>query len=650
MKRLLHPVWAIVCLFSASVSMEAKNIRIVSPGGRLTVNLQTGQGPLHWTVDCDGQPLFTVSDVSLTLGTQVLGGAAVPKRVQQTQMSETIRPTVPLKHSVVQSRYTLATLQFGTYRLELRVMDNAVAHRFVTNLKGEVEVTDEQFTLQPIGDYLAHTQPCASFNTSYEEAYRHQPLTEWAQDGHLATVPALLSIDADRQLLIGESDVDDYPRLFLRAGSRGITTAFPKAPLAWEPRGDRGETITQEAPYIAKTQGRRTFPWRFVVVTDSRGLLEQTVPLQLARRSALADTGWIRPGKFSWEWWNGAAPYDPDVDFKAGCNYETYCYYADFAAKFGIQYILLDEGWARSTRDPFHGNDQLRLPELIKYCNQRGVGIALWLPWLTVWQHLDTLFSTYAQWGIPAVKIDFMDHADQWMVNFYKRVTAEAAKYKIIVDWHGAFTPAGLEYEYPNLVSYEGVRGLEQMGNCHPDNTLYLPFIRNAVGAADFTPGGFFNMQPGYYRATRPNSGAMGTRCFQMALYIVLESGIQMLADSPTRYYQSPDCTRFIASVPTVWDETHCLAAEAGRYVVVARRSGQRWYVGGIANGEQAERTLSLPLDFLRPGSHRLTLFRDGTNAGYQAMHYSKVEQTVDITSVLQVRMVRNGGFAAVIE
>jgi alpha-glucosidase len=241
-----------------------------------------------------------------------------------------------------------------------------------------------------------------------------------------------------------------------------------------------------------------------------------------------------------------------------------------------------------------------------------------------------------------------MDHADQWMVNFYKRVTAEAAKYHIIVDWHGSFTPAGLEQEYPNLVSYEGVLGLEQMGGCRPENTLFIPFIRNAVGPADFTPGGMNNMQPDKYRAGRPNSGAMGTRVFQMALYVVLESGVQMLADNPTRYYQNDDCTRYIASVPTVWDETRCLSAKAGEYLVVAKRKGQKWFIGAITNG--TPRDLTLSLSFLASGNHKLTAFKDGVNADYQAMHYNKIEQSVTSGTSLNIHLAKNGGWAAVIE
>ena len=645
MKKLFFFLASLILVFSTSV---AKTVKITSPDRILTVSVQADKGKLGWTVSRNGKQLYSVSGVSINVGGQTFGGQTAPKRVKQDVVRQLLYPVVPLKNATIYDQYTEATIQFDTYSVVLRVMDNAVAHRFVTDLKGEVEVRDEQFTLVPTDGFVVNYQSCGSFNTSYEEAYQHKSLSEWQKSGGLATVPALLSRNDDTQLLIGESDVDDYPRLFLTTNEQGITTAFPKAPIEWEPRGDRSENITKEADYIARTQGKRAFPWRFVVVTDSKGLIEQTVPVQLARPNVLEDTSWIRPGKVSWEWWNGAAPYGPDVDFKAGCNYETYCYFADFASRFGIEYILLDEGWARSTRDPFHGNDQLRLPELIKYCNQKGVKIILWLPWLTVHQNFDTLFKTYAEWGITAVKIDFMDHADQWMVNFYKRVTAEAAKYHIIVDWHGSFTPAGLEQEYPNLISYEGVRGLEQMGGCRPENTVFLPFIRNAVGPADFTPGGMNNMQPDRYRSERPNSAAMGTRAFQMALYVVLESGVQMLADTPTRYYQNEDCTRFISSVPTTWEQTRCLAAEAGQYVVVAKRKGRKWYIGGITNDK--ERTLYLPLTFLEEGQHHMTAFKDGLNAGYQAMHYNKVELNVNRSSAIEVKMARNGGFAAIIE
>ena len=648
MKRTLFCI-LLVALTAAVAFSAPKTTRLHSPDGSISVELATGSDYVSYTVLKEGKAVYEMRDIRLVTGTETFPEGSV--KVGKTRfMMDRIQPVVPLKFSTITVEYNETEISLGKgVSMLLRVMDNCVAYRFIMDRKGDVEIFDDHFLLIPADGFTANYQTARSFNTSSEEPYRSGTLAEWgASDRKLATSPLLLSGPDDAQLLIGESDLDDYPHLFLTTDGTAVLPTYPKVPLRWEPASDRSERILEEAPYIAKTSAQRSFPWRWVAVTDSRGIIEQTIPTQLSRRSVLDDTSWIQPGQFSWEWWNGAAPFGPDVDFKTGCNTATYKYYADFAAKFGVEYILLDEGWARTTADPFHGNDNLDIHELIRYCNGIGVKIVLWVPWVTVYNNFDTIFKTYAEWGIPAMKIDFMDHADQWMVNFYKKVTAEAAKYHIVLDWHGAFTPAGLEYEYPNLLSYEGVLGLENMERCTPANTVWIPFIRNAVGAADFTPGGMNNMQPERFRAMRPNSGAPGTRAFNMALYVILESGVQMLCDNPTRYYQNEDCTRYIASVPTTWDETRALAAKAGEYVIVAKRKGNKWFIGGITNG--TDRNFTLKLDFLSSGKHQMTAFQDGINAGFQAMHYNKVERTVDNKATVDIQMARNGGWAAVIE
>ena len=407
--------------------------------------------------------------------------------------------------------------------------------------------------------------------------------------------------------------------------------------------------ILKEEAYIARTAGTRSFPWRYIVVAQNDAqLIENTMTCRLSTPSVLDDTSWLRPGQVSWEWWNGATPYGPDVNFKAGCNLETYKYFIDFAARFGIPYILMDEGWAKSTRDPYTPNPDVDLHELIRYGKEKGVGIVLWLTWLTVDRHLE-LFETFEKWGVKGVKIDFMDRSDQWMVNYYERVARKAAEHHLFVDFHGSFKPAGLEYKYPNVLSYEGVRGMEQMGDCRPDNSLYLPFMRNAVGPMDYTPGAMLSMQPEVYRADRPNSASIGTRAYQMALFVVFESGLQMLADNPTLYYRNEECTRFITQVPVTWDETRVLAAQAGEYVVVAKRKGNRWFIGGITNGKT--RQFDLPLNFLQQGrTYSMTSFTDGINADRQAMDYRRNESRTDAAQSLHIQMARNGGFAAVLE
>ena len=648
MKIIIRTVWLMALALLVPMAANADE-KIFSPDKSIVVDLRTGKGNFGWSVTKNGKKVYTINDIRLIVDGKTLAGGDAVKSVKRKSVSETIKPVVPLKFSTIESKYTEAVMNFGSCTVEMRVMDNAVAYRFVTKMKGEVLVDNEHFTIVPESGFTAHYQQCRSFNTAYEERYQHGEAEKWIMENRLATLPMLLSGEQDTQLLIGESDVDDYPRLFLKGNRKGISAALPGAPISWEPWGDRGEIITEEGYYIAKTQGKRTFPWRFVVITDSKGIIEQTVPVQLARRPVLEDTSWIKPGQVSWEWWNGAIPYGPEVTFRAGNNYDTYAYFVDFAAKYGVEYILLDEGWAKDTRDPYTAKPDMHLDKLIAYGKSKGVGIIIWLPWLTVEQNFD-LFEKYAEWGVAGVKIDFMEHSDQWMVNFYKRVVKEAAKHKLLVDMHGSFTPMGLEYEYPNFLSYEGVLGLEQMGGCRPENTLYLPFIRNAVGAADFTPGGMNNRQPDNYTGSRPNSGAAGTRAFQMALYVVLESGIQMLADNPAEYYKNDDCARYIASVPTTWDETRALETEVGKYIIVAKRKGDKWFIGGICEGEQHERVFNVKLDFLGDGEYKLTGFKDGINADIQAMHYNKVEKKVTKDSTIEIKMVKNGGFAAVIE
>ena len=392
-------------------------------------------------------------------------------------------------------------------------------------------------------------------------------------------------------------------------------------------------------------------PWRTVIVSDdARDILASKLTLNLNEPCIYEDVSWIKPGQVSWEWWNDASPYGPDVDFVSGYNLDTYKYYIDFASKFGIPYIIMDEGWAKSTRDPYTPNPKVDLHELIRYGKEKNVGIVLWLTWLTVENNFD-LFKTFNEWGVKGLKIDFMDRSDQWMVNYYERVAREAAKHHLFVDFHGSFKPAGLEYKYPNVLSYEGVRGMEQMGGCYPDNSLYLPFMRNAVGPMDYTPGAMISMQPNVYRSERPNAASIGTRAYQLALFVVFESGLQMLADNPTLYYRNEDCTRFITQVPVTWDETVALEAKAGEYVIVAKRKGDKWFIGGMTNNGEKEREFTIKLDFLnKDRSYQMTSFEDGINAGRQAMDYRCKSSQVKAGEQLTIKMVRNGGFAAVIE
>ncbi len=647
MKRFLT-VPVVICFIAASISAQAqKLIQLASPDNSIKISIDL-KDKIYYSVTCNNDVLLKDCYLQLTLENETLGQQPKLQKQRSFIINTEAVPVVPLKFSTVKDHCNGMLLSFkNNFAVEFRAYNDGIAYRFITNNKDSAYVMNEDFAINFPENYLVHLQQTPSFKTSYEYPYTHLSSNEFNEAGKMSTLPVLIDTRKEYKMLISESDLFDYPCMFLKGtNTNGMHSVFPKVPLEFGDDGDRSVKITKEADYIAKTAGKRNYPWRYIVITKNDGqLLENTMTFKLAPPNALQETSWIKPGQVSWEWWNDASPYGPDVNFVAGYNLETYKYYIDFASKYGIPYIIMDEGWAKSTRDPYTPNPKVDLHELIRYGKTKNVGVVLWLTWLTVENNFD-LFKTFNEWGVKGVKIDFMDRSDQWMVNYYERVAKEAAKYNLFIDFHGAFKPAGLERKYPNILSYEGVLGLEQMGNCKPDNSIYFPFMRNAVGAMDFTPGAMINMQPNVYRAERPNAAGIGTRANQMSMFVIFESGLQMLADNPTLYYRNAECTDFIASVPVTWDETKALKCEVGEYVIVAKRKGNEWFIGGMTNSK--ERSIDVNLDFLTDGkTYEMTSFEDGINAGRQAMDYRKKVAQVKNGNKLTIKMVRNGGFAA---
>jgi len=634
-------------LLSAGV-IHAKQIELRSPSGQLGVTVDVTD-ILSYTISSGNDILLKDCQMSMTLSDGVLGAKPRLSSHKITQHDETINPVVAFKFSSIRDRYNLLTLNFqGKWSVEFRAYDDGIAYRFVTSAKKDMEVLNEDFNLNFPASYLLYLQQSHGFNTAYEEPYTKIESGEWKSSDKMSNLPVLIDTRNKYKILISEADLSDYPCLFLKGnGNNGITSTFAKPPLPSGEGTSYGIRIENEAGYIAKTSGKRTYPWRFFVITaDDKQIIENTMVAKLASANVLQDVSWVKPGQVSWEYWNSASPYG--VDFEAGLNLDTYKYFIDFASAFGIPYILMDDGWALKSSDPYTPNPKVNVHELIRYGKEKNVGIFLWLPWVTVENNID-LFKTFSEWGVKGVKIDFMNRSDQWMVNYYERVANEAAKNQIMVSFHGSFKPAGLEYKYPNVLSYEGVLGLEQMATCTPDNSVYLPFIRNAVGPMDFTPGAMINMQPEAYCGKHPNAASVGTRVHQMAMFVLFETGLQMLCDNPTLYYRNEECTRFLTQIPVTWDETKALAGETGEVVVVAKRKGDKWYIGGITNSK--ERELNLNLDFIiKDKSFKMTSFEDGINAKRQGMDYKRKETTVRHGDNIRVKMARNGGWAAIIE
>ena len=639
---------SLVLMLSIGISSYAqKVVTAQSPDGQTNVCV-TLSDAIYYDVVSHGETLLTRSIIGMQLSDRTLGEKPVLKKKSVKSVEETVNPIFPLKYSQVKNNYTLLTLDMkGGYSVDFRIYDDGVAFRMRTSLPGMIEIMQENTVFQLADECDLVLQQPGGFKTGCEENYSLVKSSQWKKTDRMTELPVLI-MGKNQKILLSEFDLVSYPGLFLMGNSDNSLSAIqPKVPLKYEDDGDRRQRILKEADYIAKTEGTRTFPWRYMLITQEDGrLAENTMPMRLAQKCQLEDVSWIKPGQACWDWLNGI-PYGPDVTFEGGINLETYKYFVDFASRNGIPYIIMDEGWALNTRDPNKTNPKVNLPELISYAKSKNVGIFVWLPWLTVEHNMD-LFEKFEEWGIVGTKIDFMDRQDQWMVDYYDRVAKEAAEHHIMIDFHGAFHPSGLEYRYPNVLTFEGVRGMEFNGSCTPKNSIWFPFIRNAVGPMDYTPGPMICYQPKYHHGNRPFCSGVGTKAYHLAAFVLFESHLQMLMDNPCRYDEWPDCRDFIASVPVNWDDTRVLAAEAGQYIVMAKRRGDKWFIGGITNDK--DRELDVTLDFLPDDAEfEMTSFVDGVNAGTMAMDYLQKKSVVNKGTKLHIRMVRNGGFAAAI-
>ena len=368
---------------------------------------------------------------------------------------------------------------------------------------------------------------------------------------------------------------------------------------------------------------------------------------KLASPCRINDTSWIKPGKLAWDYWNAWNIYG--VDFRAGINTNTYLYYIDFAAKNGIEYVLLDEGWAEST-DIMKVVPEIDLPYIIRYARLKGVSILLWGGWLPLSQKMDEALEHYAELGVKGFKVDFMDRDDQKMVNFYYRLAQKAAEHNLIIDFHGAYKPTGLQRTYPNVINFEGVYGLEYLKGDYPDmpfNDVTIPYIRMLAGPVDYTPGAMVNANKESYRGIHSIPMSQGTRAHQVALYVVFESPLNMLADSPNNYMKEQETTDFLRQIPTVFDQTVALDGKVGEYAVIAREKSDIWYWGAITNWETRE--ITIDFSFLKEGNWQMELFRDGVNADRNGNDYKREVINVNINSKIKVSLATGGGMASMI-
>ncbi len=642
-----------ICLLAflavASTALAAQSsYDLKSPDTRIEIRIRTS-GQLRYDVLLRGNALLENSTLSLDVEHKKLGLQPKVYSAKQRSNDQVVEPVVRQKFAKIRDRYNELRLTMdGGYSVVFRAYNEGVAYRFETTLPDkQVKIYGEEANFNFPTNFVVYYPQEDTFYSHNERKYLPQHLSEIAPM-FIATLPAVVDVRGGAKLAIAESDLSDYPGLWLQGSAPqfALKATFPPYPLKEQQTSDRDYKVVEAADYIAVTAGTRTFPWRVLGIADHDGdLITNQLVYLLESPSNVEDTSWIRPGKVAWDWWND---WNIDgVDFHAGINTKTYEYYVDFASKYGLPYIILDDGWYK-LGDLLQVNPDLKMEELVSYAKQKNVGLILWASWKTLDDQLIPALDQFDKWGIKGIKVDFMQRSDQIMINYFDKVCREAAKRHMLVDFHGDQKPAVMTRTWPNLINTEGVRGMEWSKwswESEPAHNISLPFTRMFLGPLDFTPGAMRNATRQTFAPIGSQPMAMGTRCQQLAMYVVYEAPLQMLSDSPSNYLREPEAMEFLAAVPTVWDETRVLDAKMSQYVLLARRNGSDWYVGAMT--DWTPRDLEIDFSFLPDGNFTLDSYEDGVNADRNASDYRKTTKQINRTTKMKIHLAPGGGFAA---
>ncbi len=658
----------IICfllILSSNIANSQKTYNLESPQKNINITITADDDFLKYSVTHGNTIIINDSPITMELSDgKILGAEPIVRSFKNETINETIKAQF-YKKEIIINNYNELTINFkNNFSVQFRAYDDGVAYRFCTKFPKPITVVNEGITYNFNKDYtsyIPYVNPgnfygdsiSKQFFNSFENVYTINPISK-IEDDKLAFLPILISLEDNKKVVITEANLEDYPGTYLRKNDKkgfclsGVHANYPKT----EEQGGYNMLqylVKERENYIANVQGTRDFPWRCMIISENdEELTNNDMVYKLAAPSRIEDNSWIIPGKVAWEWWN--AWNIKNVDFESGINNDTYKHYIDFASEFGIEYVILDEGWAVNKKaDLFDVIPDIDIIDLVEYADSKGVGIVLWAGYFAIDRDMEEICKYYSELGVKGFKVDFIDRDDQKAVNFYYKMAETAAKYHLIIDFHGAYKPTGINRTYPNVLNFEGVYGLENVKwNQNLDLVTYettIPFIRMLAGPMDYTQGAMRNANKDNYRAVWSEPMSQGTRCRQLAEYVIFESPFNMLCDSPSNYRDEDECSQYIAKIPTVWDETIALDGKLGEYIVIARRSGDRWYVGGITNWE--EREIEIDLSKLNLKYNQATEFRDGINANKIAEDY--VKKTINIDdNVYNAKMSKGGGFVLI--
>lgn len=652
--KLANQLTLLLLLLQTGKLFAADSLQVSSPDKKITVTINT-KNRLSYTVSHNGTLVLQPSFINLWVrGKQSLADGFKVKSNKLETVNEEIISPVPEKRKLIRNHYNQLTVSFSQpYSLQFRVFDDGVAYRIVTRFKDSIIIENEEASfsfekgkkvLLPLIHYEGRPD---RFHTSFEELYQVKNIDSLSNKD-IAYTPLLAGTGKEIKLAITESDLLDYPGMFISGNNddalRGSFAPYPLETKMTEGGEFSQEIVTKRANFIAKTKGSRTLPWRVLMIAAAdKDLPGNDMVYRLATPSKLADPSWINPGKGTDEWIIGINLFN--ISFKAGLNTATYKYYIDFAKQFGFQRIMMDAGWS-NYQNLLDVNPSISMDTLAAYAKEKGIKISMWTLCSTLDKQLEPALNQFNKWGVDFIMTDFMDRDDQPMVNFYERIAKACADHKIMIMFHGAYAPKGFNRTWPNNITREGVLGSEYniwSDKPTPEHDVTLPFTRMLAGPFDYEPGILDNATKDQFRPINKKVMSQGTRCHQLAMFVVYDSPIQIFSGNPSQGLKEPEFMQLMGNIPTTWDETKIMEASVGHYIVTARKKGDEWFIGGMT--DWTERTFELPLNFLDAGTYKITSCIDGVNADNYPSDYILNTSTITSQSSIKVKMAPGGGF-----
>lgn len=645
-------VGPLLLLSSSIPTFAQKDIAIKSPNGHLTFTFKLTKETPTYRVDYKGTEVIGESSLGLdfveggAFGNRLKVGTPTYFNAEENYDLVVGKTKYVYSYSKAVSIPLTERTSARQVNLAVRMFNDAVAFRYefpVQSSWAAYELTDEKSTFNISGNPKIRAMLLGNYNTSHEKYYSKMPLNEVRNDT-LINMPALFEFPNNIFMAITEANLRDYAGMYLKKKDGYLTTQLSPLP------GQSGLKVKATLPHQS--------PWRVMLISDRIGdLMESTTITSLCNSKIKQDFSWLKPGKTSFHWWNG--DITPDTTFAPGINFETNKYYIDFCADNGIEYHSVigyggfpwyvsdaaGYGAVGKNTDVTRTVPTLDMQQVCDYAKSRGVGIHVWVHWYAVYRQLEEAFTQFEKWGIKGMMVDFMDRDDQEMVNIQEEILQAAARHKLFIQFHGTFKPTGLSRTFPNELTREGTYNYENnkwlSKPIGADHDLDIPFTRGLAGPADYHLGGFRAVPPGDFKRqyTRPLMG--GTRAHMLAMYVVLESYLAMVADYPEAYLGQPGFD-FLQKVPTTWDETKVPAAELDRFATTARRSGTDWFMGTI--NSSTARKISIPLAFLGKGTYKAKIYSDAADAATQPNHLTISERIVTAADSMEADLAAGGG------